>query len=47
MEEHKFTIEQIRTYLISCDSMGDALYNLSDESILRTNDPKEEPEDED
>jgi hypothetical protein len=31
----RFTIEQIRKYLNSQDSFGDALYNLSEDNILK------------
>jgi len=37
-----FTIEQIRNYILSQDSLGDVLYNLSKENIIKAN-----PEDED
>lgn len=40
----KFTIEQIRTYLLSQDSMGDALYNLSEQSISNVNNVEKRPE---
>lgn len=29
----KYTVEQFRAYLLSQDSMGDILYNLSEENI--------------
>ncbi len=32
-----FTIEQIKNYLRSQDSLGDVLYNLSEENILKAN----------
>ncbi len=32
-----FTVEEIRNYLLSQDSMGDALYHLSPESIIEAN----------
>jgi hypothetical protein len=32
-----FTVEQIRKYIESQDSMGDALYNLSEKSVLEAN----------
>ena len=43
--EQTFTIDQIRTYLQSQDSFGDALYNLSADKILQANQPKDEEED--
>lgn len=36
--EETFTIEQIRNYILSQDSRGDILYNLSADAILRAND---------
>lgn len=36
-----FTIEQIRNYLLSQDSLGDIMYNLSEENILKANEPEE------
>jgi len=35
--EETFTIEQIRNYLLSQDSKGDILYNLSADAIFRAN----------
>ena len=32
-----FTIDQIRAYLLSQDSLGDILYNLSEEAIIKAN----------
>ena len=32
-----FTIQEIRKYIESQDSLGDALYNLSEESIAKAN----------
>lgn len=37
-----FTIEQIRTYIISQDSLGDVLYNLSEENIMQANESQDE-----
>ena len=42
-----FTIEEIRKYILSQDSLGDVLYNLSVSKILEANEPEEEEEDED
>ena len=33
----KFTIEEIRNYIIAEDSLGDVLYNLSEENIDKAN----------
>ena len=33
MSEKKFTVEEIRAYLESQDSMGDIFYNLKEENI--------------
>ena len=44
--QHTFTIDEIRKYILSQDSLGDVLYNLSVSKILEANEP-EEDEDED
>lgn len=41
----KFTIEEIRNYLKSQDSLGDIFYNLSAENIRKANPIEEEQED--
>lgn len=46
MEEQKFTIEEIRKYIISQDSLGDVLYNLNAENIIEANSEEEDNEDE-
>jgi hypothetical protein len=33
----KFTIEEFRNYLLSQDSRGDIMYNLSEENIVKAN----------
>lgn len=40
--EETFTIEEIRNYLLSQDSMGDMLYNLSAENIKKANEEIDE-----
>jgi len=35
--EEKFTIEEIKNYILSQDSLGDVLYNLSSENIIKAN----------
>jgi len=35
--QNKFTIEEIKTYLLSKDSMGDILYFLSEKNIIEAN----------
>ena len=35
-----FTVEQIKKYILSQDSLGDVLYNLSAENIKKANEPK-------
>lgn len=35
----EFTVEQIKTYILSQDSMGDILYNLNVENIRKANTP--------
>ena len=42
--EEKFTIEEIRNYLIKCDSFGDAVYFLNAEKIREANQTEEEDE---
>jgi len=37
-----FTIDEIRKYILSQDSLGDVLYNLSSSKILEANEPEEE-----
>ena len=37
-----FTIEEIRNYILSQDSLGDVMYNLKVEKIIEANQPKEE-----
>ena len=43
--QNTFTIEEIRKYILSQDSLGDVLYNLSVSKILEANEPEEEEED--
>jgi len=44
--EDKFTIEEIRKYLLSQNSRGDIIYNLSAENIRGANtiDPLDDPD---
>ena len=44
--QNRFTIEEIRKYILSQDSMGDVLYNLKAEKIIEANLPEEEEEEE-
>jgi hypothetical protein len=44
--QNTFTIEEIREYILSQDSLGDVLYNLSVSKIIEANELKEEEEDE-
>ncbi len=32
-----FTIEEIKNYILSQDSLGDVLYNLNAENIIKSN----------
>lgn len=41
-----FTIDEIKNYILSQDSLGDVLYNLTEEKIIRANELMEEEEDE-
>ena len=43
--QHTFTIDEIRKYILSQDSIGDILYNLSVSKILEANEPDEDEED--
>lgn len=43
--QNTFTIDEIRKYILSQDSLGDILYNLSVSKILEANEPEEEEED--
>ena len=45
--QNTFTIPEIRKYILSQDSLGDVLYNLSVSKILEANEPEEEEDDED
>lgn len=35
--EAVFTIEQIKNYILSQDSLGDVLYNLNEKNVLKAN----------
>ena len=43
--KNTFNIDEIRKYILSQDSLGDVLYNLSVSKILEVNEPEEEEED--
>ena len=43
--QNTFNIDEIRKYILSQDSLGDVLYNLSVSKILEANEPEEEEED--
>ena len=43
--QNTFTIDEIRKYILSQDSLGDVLYNLSVSKILEANEPEEDEED--
>jgi hypothetical protein len=45
--QNTFTIDEIRKYILSQDSLGDVLYNLSASKILEANESEEEEDDED
>ena len=40
--QNTFNIDEIRKYILSQDSLGDVLYNLSASKILEANEPEEE-----
>lgn len=41
-----FTIDEIKNYILSQDSLGDVLYNLTEQKIIKANELIEEEEDE-
>lgn len=41
----RFTVDEIRNYLRSKDSLGDIFYHLSAENIIKANNKSEEDED--
>ena len=43
--QNTFNIDEIRKYILSQDSIGDILYNLSVSKILEANEPDEDEED--
>ena len=43
--QNTFTIDEIRKYILSQDSLGDVLYNLSASKIIEANEPEEDDED--
>ena len=43
--QNTFTIDEIRKYILSQDSMGDILYNLSVSKILEANEPEDDEDD--
>jgi hypothetical protein len=45
--QNTFTIDEIRKYILSQDSLGDVLYNLSVSKILEANEPEEDDDEED
>ena len=42
-----FTLEEIKIYLLTCDSLGDAIYFLTEESIQNANAKDEESDSDD
>jgi hypothetical protein len=45
--QNTFTIDEIRKYILSQDSLGDVLYNLSSSKILEANEPEDNDEEDD
>jgi len=43
--QNTFTIDEIKNYILSQDSLGDVLYNLSVSKIIEANLPEEDDED--
>lgn len=46
-DEPRFSVKEIEAYLLSQDSMGDMIYNLSAANIMKANVNEEEEEEED
>lgn len=40
--QNTFTIDEIRKYILSQDSLGDVLYNLSSSKIIEANEPDDD-----
>lgn len=40
----RFTIQEIKNYIMTQDSLGDVMYNLSEENIIKANISDEEDE---
>ena len=40
--QNTFTIDEIRKYILSQDSLGDVLYNLSSSKIIESNEPDDD-----
>jgi hypothetical protein len=38
----RYTVEEIRKYILAQESMGDILYFLNEDNIDKANEPKEE-----
>jgi len=45
--QNTFTIDEIRKYILSQDSLGDVLYNLSSSKILEANEEEDDDTDRD
>jgi len=45
--QNTFTVDEIRKYILSQDSLGDVLYNLKAEKIIEANEPEEDDEEDD
>ena len=45
--QNTFTIDEIRKYILSQDSLGDVLYNLSASKIIEANEPEEDDDEDD
>ena len=41
----KYTVEEIRKYILAQDSMGDILYYLNEDNIDKANEPEDQDED--
>ena len=45
--QNTFTIDEIKKYILSQDSLGDVLYNLKSSKIIEANEPEEEEDEDD
>jgi hypothetical protein len=44
--KHKYTIDEIKNYILKQDSLGDVLYNLNHDKIMEANEPEDDDDEE-